>query len=61
MVQVGIKETNLPEARLKGEPARTIFQLNQYGGGAAESCEWLEARIDMAIADKTPPKQDLNF
>jgi NADP-dependent aldehyde dehydrogenase len=58
LVQSAMKETNLPEARLKGELARTIFQLNQYGD-AAESGEWLEARIDTAIPDKKPPKQDI--
>ncbi|MEO8823150.1 MAG: aldehyde dehydrogenase (NADP(+)) [Ginsengibacter sp.] len=58
LVQTAMKETNLPEARLKGELARTIFQLNQYGD-AAESGEWLEARIDTAIPDKKPPKQDI--
>lgn len=58
LVQSAMKETNLPEARLKGELARTIFQLNQYGD-AAESGEWLEARIDTANDDKKPPKQDI--
>ena len=58
LVQTAMKETNLPEVRLKGELARTIFQLNQYGE-AAESGEWLEARIDTAITDKKPPKQDI--
>ncbi|HEY5392017.1 MAG TPA: aldehyde dehydrogenase family protein, partial [Hanamia sp.] len=58
LVESAMKETNLPEARLKGELARTIFQLNQYGD-AAESGEWLEARIDTADADKKPAKQDI--
>lgn len=58
LVQSAMKETNLPEARLKGELARTIFQLDQYGA-AAESGEWLEARIDAANAEKTPPKPDI--
>ena len=58
LVKSAMSETNLPEVRLKGELARTIFQLNQYGD-AAESGEWLEARIDTAIADKKPPKQDI--
>lgn len=58
LVRTAMKETNLPEARLKGELGRTIFQLNQYGE-AAESGEWLEARIDTAIADKKPPKPDI--
>ncbi|MCH5598740.1 aldehyde dehydrogenase (NADP(+)) [Niabella ginsengisoli] len=58
LITVAGQETNLPEARLKGERARTIYQLNSY----AEACEkgdWLEARIDTAIADKTPPKPDI--
>jgi 2,5-dioxopentanoate dehydrogenase len=55
---LAMSETHLPEARLRGERARTIFQLNSY----AEACEkgdWLEARIDTAIPDKTPPKPDI--
>jgi len=52
LVHSAMNETNLPEVRLKGELARTIFQLNQYGD-AAESGEWLEARIDTAIPDKS--------
>lgn len=58
LIQTAMQETNLPEARLRGERARTIFQLNSY----AEACEkgnWLEARIDTAIPDKTPPKPDI--
>ena len=58
LVQSAMKETNLPEARLKGELVRTIFQLNQYGA-AAQSGEWLEARIDTAIPGKNPPKPDI--
>ncbi|MBM3415267.1 MAG: aldehyde dehydrogenase (NADP(+)) [Bacteroidetes bacterium] len=52
------RETNLPEARLRNERARTMFQLTSY----AEACEkgdWLEARIDTAIPDKNPPKPDI--
>lgn len=52
------RETNLPEARLRGERTRTIFQLNSY----ADACErggWLDARIDTAIPDKSPPKPDI--
>ena len=58
LITTAMQETNLPEARLRGERARTIFQLNTY----AEACvrgEWLEARIDTAIPDKTPPKPDI--
>jgi 2,5-dioxopentanoate dehydrogenase len=52
------EESNLPEARLKGERGRTMFQLNAYAA-ACEKADWLEARIDTAIPDKTPPKPDL--
>ena len=58
LINTAMNETNLPEARLRGERARTIFQLNSY----AEACEqgnWLEACIDTAIPDKTPPKPDI--
>jgi 2,5-dioxopentanoate dehydrogenase len=51
-------ETNLPEARLRNEKARTIFQLNSY----ADACErgnWLEVKIDTANNERTPPKPDL--
>lgn len=58
LIQIAMKETNLPEKRLKGELARTIFQLDQYGA-ASESGEWLEARIDTAIPGKKTPKPDI--
>lgn len=58
LIKTVMEETNLPEARLRGERARTIFQLNSYAD-ACEKGEWLEARIDTAIPDKTPPKPDI--
>ncbi len=58
LIQLAMSESNLPEARLRGERGRTIFQLNSYAA-ACETGEWLEARIDTAIPDKTPPKPDL--
>jgi alpha-ketoglutaric semialdehyde dehydrogenase len=58
LLKITGEETNLPEARLRGERGRTIFQLNQYAD-ACEKGEWLEARIDTAIPDKAPPKPDI--
>lgn len=58
LITTAMQETNLPEARLRGERARTIFQLNNY----ADACEqgaWLEASIDTAIPGKMPPKPDI--
>ena len=58
LLQTAHEETHLPEARLRNEKARTIFQLNNYAD-ACERGEWLEARIDTAIPDRNPPKPDL--
>jgi 2,5-dioxopentanoate dehydrogenase len=58
LLQIAMSETNLPEARLRNERGRTILQLNQYAD-ACEKGDWLEARIDTAIADKNPPKPDV--
>ena len=58
LIQTAMRETNLPEARLRNERGRTIFQLNQYAA-ACEEGTWLEARIDTAIPDKNPPKPDI--
>lgn len=58
LIQTAMRETNLPEARMRNERARTIFQLNSYAD-ACEKGEWLEARIDTAIPGKNPPKPDL--
>ncbi|MEO5943341.1 MAG: aldehyde dehydrogenase (NADP(+)) [Ferruginibacter sp.] len=58
LIQTAMSETNLPEARLRGERARTIFQLNNYAA-FCESGQWLDARIDTADATKTPVKPDI--
>jgi len=58
LLQTAHEETHLPEARLKNEKARTVFQLNRYAD-ACERGDWLEARIDTAIPDRNPPKPDL--
>lgn len=58
LIHTAMRESNLPEARMRGERARTIFQLNSYAD-ACEKGDWLEARIDTAIPDKTPPKPDM--
>ncbi|HYE54914.1 MAG TPA: aldehyde dehydrogenase (NADP(+)) [Chitinophagaceae bacterium] len=58
LLYTAIAESHLPEARLRSERARTIFQLTSY----AEACEngnWLEARIDTANPDRNPPKPDI--
>lgn len=58
LIHTAMAETHLPEARLRGERARTIYQLESYAM-ACEEGSWLEARIDTANPDKTPPKPDI--
>jgi NADP-dependent aldehyde dehydrogenase len=58
LIQTAMRETNLPEVRLRNERARTMFQLTSYAD-ACERGEWLEARIDTANTSKTPPKPDI--
>jgi len=58
LLKVAGEETNLPEARLRNERTRTMYQLTSYAD-ACERGDWLEARIDTAIPDKSPPKPDI--
>lgn len=58
LIQTAMRETNLPEARLRSERARTMFQLTSY----ADYCEqgtWLDVRIDTADTQINPPKVDI--
>src|SRR5258708_7409306 len=50
LIQTAMRETNLPEARLRNERARTMFQLTSYAD-ACEAGHWLEARIDTTAAE----------
>ena len=59
LIHKAIEETNLPEARLAGERARTLNQLRQFAELLKEG-SWVEARIDTAIPNRTPlPKPDI--
>ncbi len=58
LIATAMRETNLPEARLKSERNRTMFQLRSYGE-AAERGDWLEAIIDTADDARNPPKPDI--
>lgn len=58
LIKTAMLETHLPEARLRNEKARTVFQLTSYSE-ACEKGDWLDARIDTVIIDKNPPKPDI--
>ncbi|HEY4300057.1 MAG TPA: aldehyde dehydrogenase (NADP(+)) [Candidatus Didemnitutus sp.] len=58
LVARAMVETALPEARLKGEVARTCGQLRLYGD-AGEAGDGLDARIETAQPERKPlPKPD---
>ncbi|WP_439558449.1 aldehyde dehydrogenase (NADP(+)) [Dyadobacter sp.] len=58
LIQTAKEESNLPEARLTGEKGRTIFQWRSYAD-ALEKGYSLDASIDTANPDRTPPKPDI--
>lgn len=47
LVPVAMRETNLPETRLKGEIGRTALQMRQYGDECRRA-EWMDIRINTA-------------
>jgi NADP-dependent aldehyde dehydrogenase len=54
LIHTAMRETNLPEARLRNERVRTQFQLTSYAD-ACEAGDWLEVRIDTANPDQSAP------
>ena len=56
LIATAQSETNLPEARLIGEKARTVFQWRSYADAIGNV---LDVRIDTADAARTPPKPDI--
>ena len=52
------KETHLPLPRLMGERGRTCFQLRMFATMLRKG-DYVEATIDTAVPDKTPPKPDI--
>lgn len=51
-------ETGLPEARLKGERGRTVTQLKLFSAYLRDG-SWVDARVDTADPQRTPPKPDI--
>jgi alpha-ketoglutaric semialdehyde dehydrogenase len=51
-------ETNLPLPRLTGERGRTCFQLRMFATMLRKG-DYVDATIDTAVPDKTPPKPDI--
>ena len=58
LVEAAMAEAGLPEARLRGEVARTANQLRLFAGVAADGA-WVDARIDHGDSARKPPKPDV--
>ncbi len=59
LVERAHRETALPEARLKGELARTVSQLRLFAA-VVEEGSWVNARIDPAEPERKPlPRADI--
>lgn len=58
LLHTAMRETHLPEARLRNERGRTVFQLNSYADACAAG-HFLDARIDKALPDRVPPRPDI--
>jgi NADP-dependent aldehyde dehydrogenase len=58
VIKIAIKETHLPDARLRNERARTMYQLTSYAD-AVEAASWMDLRIDSADPKRAAPKPDI--
>jgi alpha-ketoglutaric semialdehyde dehydrogenase len=60
LIDRAMAETGLPRVRLEGERGRTVNQLKLFAELLREG-SWLDARIDSALPERTPPRPDLRM
>ena len=60
LIQQACRESGLTEARLTGERGRTTGQLRLFAGLLREG-SWVNARIDPALPERTPPRSDIRL
>ncbi|MEO6092842.1 MAG: aldehyde dehydrogenase (NADP(+)) [Novosphingobium sp.] len=58
LVETAMTESGLPRARLQGERMRTCNQLRMFAAEVRRG-QWLDATIDPALPDRSPPRGDL--
>jgi NADP-dependent aldehyde dehydrogenase len=58
LIETAMAESNLPQARLLGERGRTVNQLRSFADMLREG-SWVEATIDTALPERTPPRSDI--
>jgi NADP-dependent aldehyde dehydrogenase len=60
LVERCMAETGLPRGRVEGERGRTVGQLRMFAGVLRDG-GYLDARIDPAMPQRTPPRVDLRL
>ncbi|KPF88577.1 2,5-dioxovalerate dehydrogenase [Novosphingobium sp. AAP83] len=60
IVACAMAETGLPEVRCRGELGRTTGQLRLFARTVRDGA-YLDARIDPALPDRTPPRADIRM
>ncbi|RAK58128.1 aldehyde dehydrogenase (NADP(+)) [Phenylobacterium deserti] len=61
LIERAMSETGLPRPRLEGERGRTVGQLRLFAQVVRQG-DWLDARIDPAMPERTPlPRSDLRL
>ncbi len=61
LIERAMRETGLPRPRLEGERGRTVSQLRLFARVVRDG-DWIGARIDHALPDRTPlPRADIRL
>ncbi|RZA31919.1 MAG: aldehyde dehydrogenase family protein, partial [Lysobacteraceae bacterium] len=60
LIERAMAESGLPRARLEGERGRTCGQLRMFAELLREG-SWIDARLDTALPERTPPRPDLRY
>lgn len=58
LIVTAMAESGLPRVRLEGERGRTANQLRLFAWAVRQG-DWIDATIDPALPDRTPPRADL--
>lgn len=58
LIVTAMTETGLPRVRLEGERGRTMGQLRLFAQVLRQG-DWLDAAVDPALPERTPPRADL--
>lgn len=60
LVEQAMSESGLPNGRIKGERGRTCGQLRLFAD-LVEEGSWVDARIDEALPDRVPARNDIRL